>query len=105
MIHIQGDITLKPVEKPKGLKKEFEGDRFILAYGEATGHHHLLTMPVPAKVQVFKNKKGETILYIDGVGVITHQEHQTHEVAPGWYRLGNEQEYDYWALESRKVID
>jgi hypothetical protein len=37
-----GDVILKSVVEPKNLKSIYKGNNFVLAYGETTGHKHLL---------------------------------------------------------------
>jgi len=100
-----GDILLVPTEKT-GVRKISKGQSHVLAYGEATGHRHLLTAsPKDTAFSVFEDKKGTVTLILGQAGSLTHEEHKQLEVTPGTYKVVHEREYDYFALESRRVAD
>ena len=77
-----------------------------LALGEVTGHHHSLcstnsnvALDDVAEMYELANDQGitETYLRITGDCVaLTHQEHKTHAVAPGEYRVVIQQENTDW---------
>ena len=116
-IILQGDIKLEVCEAPKGVKEIFAGEEYTLAVGEQTGHSHIVRVKdKPLGVKVFKNAEGQLFVHLEGIGTLTHEgtgtEHGTHKLAPEWYRVGGgqssvigEKEYDYFNLESRRVID
>lgn len=84
-------------------------DEFILAAGEATGHHHRLKV----------NSEGDTIvsdkpIRVDmdkGIfeliekAILVHEEHNPIDLEPGLYRFGIINEYDYEAKQDRRVWD
>lgn len=105
-----GDLQLHPLaEKPEGIKEiEFNGS-YVLAYGETTGHKHVL-IARENLIKLYKDEKGRLVLHILGENQITHEEHVkfkngSQKLAPGWYRLGNEQEFNYWENSTRRVQD
>lgn len=99
----QGDICFVPVSDIKG-KKEKHSGTFIVGYGEATGHHHKVTVLDPNDMEVVK-VAGGFILKLKSEGLVTHEEHKEIRLAPGIYRVGNEREYDWFQLAPRKVVD
>ena len=103
IIHMQGDIQLEPCSIPKG-EKVFEGKEYIVAWGEVTGHAHRVKVK-DANIQVLKDSEGQMYLFLGEKGELTHEEHGTHELTPGWYKIGHEREHDYFQNESRRVID
>ena len=101
-----GDVNIQRVEElPKGFNFNTKHNK-ILAYGEATGHNHkILPKTKNDKVEIYENAQGELVVKINGTAVVTHQEHKTIEVPTGIYKINREREYDYWQMETRKVID
>jgi len=98
-----GDVVINKVEELKGFNPRKNN---VLAYGEVTGHSHkVLPKTKEDIVEVFENEKGELAFRVNGVAVVTHEEHKTIEIGTGIYRINQEREYDYFQLESRKVID
>ena len=98
-IYRHGDITLhQREEKPAG---EFEKkDKYIVAYGEATGHHHqlqsvvsLASFGISRWLEVFEPTE------------LTHQEHHTLTILPGVYEILEERTFDYFENSIKKVID
>lgn len=98
-----GDVLLSRVETPEGESVQHNGS-YILAFGEVTGHKHVLRVKNPENLKVYKN--GQTLyLMLMEVGTVTHEEHSLIEILPGTYKMDFEREYDY-ALESmRQSID
>ena len=91
----QGDVGFVPAKIPKGAKKVKSR---ILALGEATGHHHVLT----EEAQVYE--LAEELFFKAGVGAkLLHQEHDAITIAPGTYRVIRQVEYD--GEEERRVMD
>lgn len=88
----------------RGLKAT---NNFILAAGEATGHHHrlitadgVLKCEKPIKVDMDRG-----IFELMEKAILSHEEHLPLELEPGFYRFGIINEYDYDAKETRKVWD
>lgn len=104
MIYIQGDIQLVPCQKQDGKVIKHNGE-FTLALGETTGHSHRVKVKEPEQMLIVKDTNGNLFINFLGEGVLTHEEHGTHTIKKGWYKLGNEREYDYWSLETRRVQD
>ena len=99
-----GDINLHEVEKMKGEIVEHKGS-IIIGYGEATGHHHRLTVKNPANLIV--RQDGDTWYFeLLEDGQITHEEHKTIQIKKGIYKKVHELEVDHFAKSIvRKVID
>lgn len=99
----QGDILIKQIDKlPENLKIVNKENQFVLAEGEQTGHKHLL---VADKLEVLQDEKGRYYFQLKDNATITHEEHKTITILPGIYKVGNEQEYDYFLKEVVKVQD
>ena len=82
----QGDIGLKRIhELPMNLKEKNK----ILAYGEATGHHHSFST---AKVMVDNN--GNQFAVLEQPDTLNHQEHNPIIIPKGIYRVIRQREYD-----------
>ena len=103
-IYRHGDISLHPVEKVEGEKIKHNGS-FTLALGETTGHKHVLSVPSVDDMEVFRTPDGGYYMRLKTEGTITHEEHRKVKVAPGTYKLKNEREYDWFALNVRRVVD
>lgn len=108
----QGDVTLIQAKVDlgllKGKKRKAKGGRVILAYGEATGHHHSLDSKLSYVVDVtpelralFNAQVGipaqsnilDGVLVVSKPDTIEHQEHSKIEIQPNQYWVVIEQEY------------
>lgn len=98
-----GDIPLHSIKKVEGKIIKHEGS-FILALGEATGHHHKITVANPLDMEIRQTTAGY-ILVLKKEGQLTHQEHGTLTVVPGKYSVGREREYDWFSKATRRIID
>lgn len=96
----QGDILLVIEEEipDRAVPVAADGDRVVLAYGEATGHKHAL---VGRQVELFSEPGdedgmiGERFLRIVGeAGLLVHEEHDPITVPPGTYRVVRQREYE-----------
>lgn len=89
----QGDIWIESVDNvPDGAKKSRAKTRFILARGEATGHHH--SVIVAPDVTMYE-KDGTLYLRVEresGVAV-EHQEHAPINLPRGTFRVMRQREY------------
>lgn len=100
----QGDIPCFPFEgEVKGKVINHTGS-FILALGEATGHHHKITVANPDDLEI-RQVEGGYILTLKSEATIEHQEHLPIILTPGKYRTGHEREKDWFSLSVRRVID
>lgn len=91
----QGDILLVPVEKiPDGLNEiPRRQGRIILAEGEATGHLHMIEAPEATFLaQDIEEIEGRFIAVEQEVA-LTHPEHRTIQIAPGFYEVVRQREY------------
>lgn len=101
-----GDLSFHFLqEAPKNLKKVECDGSFVLAYGEVTGHRHLLKEREADSFDIFQNENGQYVLNIKKPTQLFHEEHQTIIIQPGWYIQENEREFDWFQEGVRKVID
>jgi hypothetical protein len=87
----QGDVYLFPVDKipANAIEDTTEGD-VILAYGEATGHHHRLT---GSGTRLFASAKDRRFLCVKAPDTLVHEEHAAIVVDPGNYEILTKREY------------
>lgn len=104
MIIRHGDVTLHPTKKAEGEIIKHSGS-FVVALGEATGHHHRLTVLEPEHLEVRRAVDGRMFFVLHKEGTLTHEEHAPITLPAGTYEQKQEREYDWFALETRKVID
>ena len=99
----QGDVLLVPVSNAPSDAKivKREGERTVLAYGEATGHHHSFAGGAGVELLVAGDAR---FLRVTKAAELTHQEHSTIPVAPGDYSVVIQREYDD-VEEWRRVQD
>ena len=103
-IYRQGDVLIERVRTmPAYLIKEASiGSRIILAYGEATGHHHSIDADA-ADLWKTADDGGEQFVTLHTASEVVHQEHAPIALAPGKYRVRRQREYSAEAI--RKVAD
>lgn len=99
-----GDVSFHPVKKVEGEIIKHAGS-FVVALGEATGHHHRLTVLEPEHLEVRKAADGRMFFVLHKEGTLTHEEHAPITLPPGIYEQKQEREYDHFALTVRRVID
>ena len=102
----QGDVLLVRVKAiPKdAVRQQIKGTKLILAYGEATGHHHRFE---------FRNTDHDIKLYHCGTGAryldvavpsdLLHEEHSTARIPAGFWMAPVQVEYT--PAELRRVAD
>lgn len=101
-----GDLSFHPITAvPKGYKEVYEGNQFVLALGEHTGHKHVLLADLKEKFKVAKNKEGGVCIVVTRPAKIRHEEHKEITLKPGTYLMKNEREYDYFLESIRRVED
>jgi hypothetical protein len=94
----QGDVLLTRIEAlPADATPAAPGTvpgRVVLAYGEATGHHHSLAL-ADDRIALFRDTTGGAYLVVaDGPPVaLEHQEHSTITLPAGVYRMPTQVEY------------
>ncbi len=93
----QGDVLLIAVaaipEKTKAVPRE--NGRVVLAHGEVTGHHHSI---VERDVELVTTQEADELRVWLSVTTaepvpLTHQEHDTITVEPGFYEVRRQREY------------
>ena len=98
-----GDLAIKQITKlPDCLTKAKDT---VLAYGESTGHKHLLIADNPQMIRVLEDKNGNKYLEVKGGAKLTHEEHKTIEIERGFYIVEHEKEFDYFDNEINQVRD
>jgi hypothetical protein len=87
----QGDVMLRRVSSlPKGSKQvEPTNGKFILALGEATGHHHRIEQTEDVHCFVANdNDKSRRFYVVDNPAMLLHEEHEAIELDDGiWEQL------------------
>lgn len=95
----QGDILLKEINLEEYKNKTLVGQgRRAIAYGEVTGHSHVLNGNVK-----YYESGGMTLCQVED-GVLTHEEHKNIEIPKGDYIIINQREFDIMS-GIRKVMD
>lgn len=98
-----GDVLLTRVEKAEGDPITHDGS-YPLAFGEITGHKHLLTVKNPENMKITKVGNNLFICLME-VGTLSHEEHAKLEIDPGIYKMTTEREFDYCEMDMRTVAD
>lgn len=112
----QGDVSLHKISKPDlSLLERIElKGRTTLAWGEATGHNHvILDRSETGKYNLHRDKQGRNVLQVIQPVVLGHvqgeteerADHDIHTLKRGWYVQEQEVEYDPFQDAVRKVID
>jgi hypothetical protein len=98
-----GDVVLHPIDKRpiKGLKK-IPGS--TLARGTATGHSHKLSPVTAATLYELPVGEKGCLLVVKTECRLTHQEHKTITLEPGFYRVMIKRQFDA-VLGQRVVVD
>lgn len=102
-IYRQGDVLIQRVGSiPKNVTAETPvNGRIILAYGEATGHHH--SLEADAADWWKSADKDEQFIDVKTDTAVVHQEHSKIDLTPGKYRVTRQREYSPEAI--RNVAD
>lgn len=97
----QGDVLIFRTDAlPKdGKTVERENGLIILAYGEATGHHHAIE---DTDVELFETANAvDRWLRVGSEGAtLAHQEHAAVALPPGDYRVVRQREYSPEAIQN-----
>ena len=119
----QGDVSLRSSEIPKTAKKIYRGKQYTLAYGEVTGHSHVIT--ADREVIIWEDVVNGIFVEVVGEAKLTHGKHAEEqgffvapvgnpvqedrhgeiEVSPDIYKIEIEREYDPFLKAFEKVID
>lgn len=103
----QGDLLIETatVPMPENVKpRPKRGGRWVAAFGEKTGHAHTLD---PETCELYEDEKGTMWLRVkEGAkAVLTHDEHDAQDFAPGLYTVTVQREWDPARDGERRVID
>lgn len=89
----QGDVLIARTNLsavPNGAEKQKpDGQRVILAYGEATGHAHA----IDCKLADMYQWQGDQLLEVKPGAVLGHEEHTHIPLPPGVYKVTIQKEY------------
>src|SRR5262245_29715987 len=103
----QGDVLLIPID-PTSLparrnpEARDERGRLVLAYGEATGHAHVVADPT-AVLLADDDEINRRFLVLAAEALLTHEEHAPIPLPAGAYRVIRQREYTPTAI--RDVAD
>lgn len=89
----QGDVSVRRIHapmRPLEIKRQDNG-RVVLAYGELTGHAHVLDRP--ENVTLMEDKKGNLFLSVRQEAAVVHEEHSPITLPPGDYEVVTQREY------------
>ena len=91
----QGDILFLPIDKiPRNTRTLSPAERYIVAEGEATGHHHAVIHADGLSV----HQRGEDRFWLNLSGdngtLIEHPEHAPITLDAGRYEVRRQREYD-----------
>jgi len=98
---VQGDLFFIKVEKiPEDARRiKPEGNRYVLARGEATGHAHAV---LAQDVELFE-KDGTFYLRVLRPVQVIHEEHLPINLDYGVWRVGIQREYDPLSKSSEQI--
>jgi hypothetical protein len=106
-IYRQGDVLIEQVSRipQNAIRQQREpGNRVVLAYGEATGHHHSIETADIDVADWWKSPDGKfQYLALQKDTDVKHQEHKSITLPPGNYRVRRQREYTPEAI--RNVAD
>ena len=106
MLYRQGDVLLRRAKSiPKDLKPvPLDAGRVILAYGEVTGHAHV----VEGNVELLAadlDEMSQRFLRVLSEAKVIHDEHATITLPPGDYPVIRQREYSSADMEPMRVAD
>ena len=100
----QGDILFQEIKEiPNNLKEVKHKGQFVVAAGEATGHHHKVITDTPNSVKIYQDNQDNYFLRIEKECQVVHQEHPAITLVPQIYRVVRQREWDMG--EIRRVSD
>lgn len=98
----QGDVLLVKLDMsdlPSGAVRQEVDGRLVLAYGEVTGHAHAIDTSCASLYQW----KGDRLIEAKPGARLVHEEHNTIDLEPGFYRVIQQREYEPGSF--RPVVD
>lgn len=107
-IYRNGDWNIVPLTKNVSGELVKHKGSFIFATGEATNHHHVITVADPEDMVLTKMPDGSYLVELKSQAKLSHPEHSLKGdlvINPGKYRLNQRREKDWFSLVTRRVID
>lgn len=97
----QGDVLCVKLENlPPGEQKVIARRRLVVAHGES-GHSHVIEDDEAELIQI-----GERMLLsLTRQATLKHEEHGPITLSPGIWEIGRVQEFDYFRMMQRQVVD
>ena len=97
----QGDVlAVKLCAMPVGKQQRVAKGRIVVAHGES-GHSHVIEDDEAELIQI-----GERMLLsLPNQATLLHEEHGPITLTPGIWEIGRVQEFDYFSMMKRNVID
>ena len=101
----QGDVIILATNKiPKDAKPVArDNGRIVLAYGEVTGHAHLIDSDTALFLATDLDEMADRFLRVEKQCQVVHDEHDTVTLPPGDYVVRRQREYAPEAI--RNVAD
>ena len=104
-----GDVIIKEITQKyykELLQENTPKNDYVVAYGEATGHHHELQAKTgTAQVLVSGNNQETVAFSVKQDTELSHEEHKTIEIPKGYYQVEFEREYNPLEQVSQQVYD
>lgn len=106
-IHRHGEVILKEIDAiPEGAQVIETSKSIIVGHSES-GHHHVLTSPMPIVMLGFNDK---TYLQVEQDAKLLHQKsgdetHGTQIIARGFYERTIKESFSYAQKIMRRVVD
>lgn len=86
----QGDVFLERIDAlPEGAEKQKDKKRIVLAWGEATGHAHAISVKHATRYQW----KDDVLVEVHRDTHLVHEEHGAIALAPGVYKKTQQRSY------------
>ena len=99
----QGDVLLEGIESiPETAELVESNGAIVLAYGEATGHHHAIRN---GKARLYRDpiRQASYVEVAESLALLEHEEHAPIALDPGIYSVILQREYHPQAV--RRVVD
>ena len=96
----QGDVLLRRAQATLGTRVARTERGYVLAYGEVTGHAHVIM----EEVELYEHD-GKLYLKTDVAVPLRHEEHRALEIPPGIWEVDRVREYDYLTEAIERVRD
>lgn len=104
----QGDVFLRRVAEVTDplIPVPRDGDAAVLAYGEVTGHRHaVLERHAELLADPDTTDEPRFLRVEEQPAFLVHEEHDTITLAPGWYEVIRQREYEPDERANRNVAD